>query len=226
MKLPLHLLAVTEEQTSKLEMFADFLLDYNKHTNLTSITDPTEFVIKHLEDTLAIVKQCNWTNKKVLDVGSGGGFPGIVLLIMHPSIDLTMIDSTLKKVEFLRQALRHLDLEATVVHARAEDWITTNRETFDIVTARAVAPLQVLVEWCVPYVKVGGMFVAMKSRVEEELKSASNCIDKTGGVISEMIPYSLSMDMGERVLVIVKKMKVTPKLYPRPNRIIQREAMK
>jgi 16S rRNA (guanine527-N7)-methyltransferase len=225
MKLPLHLLSLSKEQTSKLEMFADFLLDYNKHTNLTSITDPTEFVIKHLEDTLSLVKQCDWKNKKVLDVGSGGGFPGIVLLIMHPSIELTMIDATLKKVEFLRQALRHLDLQATVVHARAEDWITSNREAFDIVTARAVAPLQVLVEWCVPYVKVGGMFVAMKSRVEEELKSATNCIEKTGGAVSEIIPYSLSMDMGERVLVIVKKMKETPKLYPRPNRVIQREAM-
>jgi 16S rRNA (guanine527-N7)-methyltransferase len=226
MKLPLHLLSLSEEQTGKLERFADFLLEYNKHTNLTSITDPTEFVIKHLEDTLALVKQCDWTNKKVLDIGSGGGFPGIVLLIMHPSIELTMLDSTLKKVEFLRQALQHLDLQATVVHARAEDWISSKREAFDIVTARAVAPLQVLVEWCIPYVKVGGMFVAMKSRVEEELKSATNCIDKTGGVVDEIIPYTLSMDMGERVLVIVKKMKTTPKLYPRPNRIIQREAMK
>ena len=226
MKLPLHLLSLTSEQTSKLEAFADFLLAYNKHTNLTSITDPTEFVIKHLEDTLALVKQCDWQAKKVLDVGSGGGFPGIVLLIMHPSIELTMIEATGKKVEFLRLALRHLDLTATVVHARAEDWIKNNREAFDIVTARAVAPLQVLIEWCVPYVKVGGMFVAMKSRVEEELKSATNCIEKTGGTIREIVPYTLSMDMGERSLVIVNKVTATPKEYPRPNRIIQREAMK
>lgn len=226
MKLPLHLLSLTPEQTSKLEQFADFLLAYNKHTNLTSITDPTQFVIKHLEDTLALAKQCDWKNKKVLDVGSGGGFPGIVLLIMHPSIELTLLDSTLKKVEFLRQALQHLDLQATVVHARAEDWIRSNREAFDIVTARAVAPLQVLAEWCIPYVRVGGMFVAMKSRVEEELATATMCIDKTGGVVAEIIPYSLSMDMGERVLVIVNKTKPTPPMYPRPNRIIQREAIK
>lgn len=226
MKLPLHLLSLTPEQTGKLEQFADFLLAYNKHTNLTSITDPTQFVIKHLEDTLALAKQCDWKNKKVLDVGSGGGFPGIVLLIMHPSIELTLLDSTLKKVEFLRQALQHLDLQATVVHARAEDWIRSNREAFDIVTARAVAPLQVLAEWCIPYVRVGGMFVAMKSRVEEELATATMCIDKTGGVVAEIIPYSLSMDMGERVLVIVNKTKPTPPMYPRPNRIIQREAIK
>lgn len=226
MKLPLHLLSLTPEQTSKLEQFADFLLAYNKHTNLTSITDPTQFVIKHLEDTLALAKQCDWKNKKVLDVGSGGGFPGIVLLIMHPSIELTLLDSTLKKVEFLRQALQHLDLQATVVHARAEDWIRSNREAFDIVTARAVAPLQVLAEWCIPYVRVGGMFIAMKSRVEEELATATMCIDKTGGVVAEIIPYSLSMDMGERVLVIVNKTKPTPPMYPRPNRIIQREAIK
>lgn len=226
MKLPLHLLSLTPEQTDKLEQFADFLLAYNKHTNLTSITDPTQFVIKHLEDTLALAKQCDWTNKKVLDVGSGGGFPGIVLFIMHPSIELTLLDSTLKKVEFLRQALQHLDLQANVVHARAEDWISSNREAFDIVTARAVAPLQVLAEWCIPYVRVGGMFVAMKSRVEEELATATMCIDKTGGVVAELIPYNLSMDMGERVLVIVNKIKPTPPMYPRPNRIIQREAIK
>jgi 16S rRNA (guanine527-N7)-methyltransferase len=226
MKLPLHLLSLTQEQTNKLEAFADFLLAYNKHTNLTSITDPTEFVIKHLEDTLALVKQCDWQQKKVLDVGSGGGFPGIVLLIMHPTIQLTMMDSTLKKVEFLRKALAHLELKAEVVNARAEDWITNNREAFDIVTARAVAPLQVLVEWCVPYVKIGGMFVAMKSRVDEELKSANNCISKTGGMLAETIPYSLSMNMGERTLVIIKKTTATPVEYPRPNRIIQREAMK
>lgn len=226
MKLPIHLLSLTPEQQDKLEQFADFLLAYNQHTNLTSITDPTQFVIKHLEDTLSLSKQCDWNNKKVLDVGSGGGFPGIVLLIMHPSIELTLLDSTFKKVEFLRQALNHLGLYANVVHARAEDWITSNREMFDIVTARAVAPLQVLAEWCIPYVRVGGMFVAMKSRIEEELPTATMCIDKTGGVVAEIVPYTLSMDMGERVLVIVNKTKPTPVMYPRPNRIIQREAIK
>jgi 16S rRNA (guanine527-N7)-methyltransferase len=173
MRYPLDHLAITKEQMSQFERFADFVLDYNSHTNLTSITDPDEFVIKHIEDSLALYQHGQWTNKRVLDVGTGAGFPGIVLLIMDSTIQLTLLEATKKKTTFLQQALDHLGLNATIVNERAEQWIQNNRESFDVVTARAVAPLPILVEWCVPYVKVGGTFIAMKGHVEDEVNTSA-----------------------------------------------------
>lgn len=226
MNYPMDHLNVTKEQASQLEKFADFLLAYNRHTNLTSITDPTDFVIKHLEDSMALFRTCNLGGKRVLDVGTGAGFPGIVLLIMDPNIELTLLEATKKKVVFLEQALNHLGLQAQVIHDRAELWIDHNRESFDLVTARAVAPLPILVEWCVPYVKVGGQFIAMKAHVQEELKQAEVCLNKTGARLKDVLPYELSQNKGSRHLVVVSKIKPTPSMYPRPNRLIQKEAMK
>lgn len=226
MNYPMELLNVTQDQARLLEKFADFLLEFNRHTNLTSITDPTDFVIKHLEDSIALYRETEWANKKVLDIGTGAGFPGIVLLIMEPTIELTLLEATKKKVVFLEQLLAHLGLQATVVHDRAELWIINHRETFDIVTARAVAPLPILVEWCVPYVKVGGRFIAMKAHVQEELKQAEVCLSKTGATLFKIVPYELSQNKGSRHLVLVDKIKPTPAMYPRPNRLIQKEAMK
>lgn len=120
----------------------------------------------------------------------------------------------------------HLGLHATVIHDRAELWIDSHRESFDLVTARAVAPLPILVEWCVPYVKVGGQFIAMKAHVQEELKQAEVCLHKTGASLQDIIPYELSDNKGSRHLVVVNKVKPTPSMYPRPNRLIQKEAMK
>jgi len=226
MNYPMEMLNVTKEQAILLEKFADFLLDFNRHTNLTSITDPTDFVIKHLEDSLALYRESSLANKKVLDVGTGAGFPGIVLLIMEPSIELTLLEATKKKVLFLEQLLVHLGLTAKVIHDRAELWIKNHREAFDLVTARAVAPLPILVEWCVPYVKVGGRFVAMKAHVHEELKQAEMCLSKTGASLAKIVPYELSQNKGSRHLVVVDKIKPTPAMYPRANRLIQKEAMK
>jgi 16S rRNA (guanine527-N7)-methyltransferase len=226
MNYPMDHLNVTKEQALQLEKFADFLLAYNRQTNLTSITDPTDFVIKHLEDSIALFQVGDLQGKQVLDVGTGAGFPGIVLLIMEPSIKLTLLEATKKKVVFLEQALTHLGLQATVVHDRAELWIDKHRESFDLVTARAVAPLPILVEWCVPYVKVGGQFIAMKAHVQEELKQAELCLQKTGASLKDILPYELSQNKGSRHLVVVDKVKRTPSMYPRPNRLIQKEAMK
>ena len=226
MNYPIDHLNVTKDQALQLEKFADFLLAYNRKTNLTSITDPTDFVIKHLEDSMALFQVGDLHGKRVLDVGTGAGFPGVVLLIMEPSIQLTLLEATKKKVVFLEQVLMHLGLHATVIHDRAELWIDSHRESFDLVTARAVAPLPILVEWCVPYVKVGGQFIAMKAHVQEELKQAEVCLHKTGASLQDIIPYELSDNKGSRHLVVVNKVKPTPSMYPRPNRLIQKEAMK
>jgi 16S rRNA (guanine527-N7)-methyltransferase len=219
-------LDITKEQMAQFERFADFLLAFNEHTNLTSITAPEDVVIKHMEDSLALYRYGTWSHKTVLDVGTGAGFPGIVLLIMDPSIHLTLLEATTKKTIFLQQALDHLGLTATIVNERAEQWIQANRESFDLVTARAVAPLPVLVEWCVPYVKVGGRFIAMKGHVEEEVKQAKAALQQTGGALDVVVTYALSQNKGSRTLVVIDKIKKTPIMYPRANRLIQKEAIK
>jgi 16S rRNA (guanine527-N7)-methyltransferase len=219
-------LSLTSDQAAAMESFADFVLTFNQHTNLTAITDPNEFVIKHIEDSLALLQEVDFKNKKVLDVGTGAGFPGIVLLIMEPTIQLTLLEATNKKVVFLEQALAHLGRQATVVHDRAELWIQHQREAFDVVTARAVAPLPLLVEWCVPYVKVGGQFIAMKANVEEELQQSQRSLDRIGAALQEVVPYTLSQGKGTRHLVVVRKVKTTPSMYPRAHHLIQKETMK
>jgi 16S rRNA (guanine527-N7)-methyltransferase len=145
---------------------------------------------------------------------------------MDPSIHLTLLEATTKKTIFLQQALDHLGLTATIVNERAEQWIQANRESFDLVTARAVAPLPVLVEWCVPYVKVGGRFIAMKGHVEEEVKQAKAALQQTGGALDVVVTYALSQNKGSRTLVVIDKIKKTPIMYPRANRLIQKEAIK
>jgi 16S rRNA (guanine527-N7)-methyltransferase len=226
MRYPMDHLAITKEQMHQFERFLDFLLAYNLHTNLTSITERDEVVIKHIEDSLALYHHGQWANKRVLDVGTGAGFPGIVLLVMEPTIQLTLLEATKKKTTFLQQALDHLGLSATIVNERAEQWIQTNRESFDVVTARAVAPLPILVEWCVPYVKVGGTFIAMKGHVEDEVKKAKAAILQTGAALDFVVSYELSQNKGSRTLVIIDKIKKTPIKYPRANRLIQKEAIK
>lgn len=223
---PMEHLQLTKDQEAQFERFADFLLAFNTHTNLTSITDPTDVVIKHIEDSLALYHQIDWKGQSVLDVGTGAGFPGIVLLIMDPTIQLTLLEATAKKAVFLQAALDHLGLKATIVNERAEMWVQTNRESFDIVTARAVAPLPVLVEWCVPYVKVGGIFIAMKGHVEEEVHQAQAALSQTKAAIDRIVTYELSQNKGSRTLVVIDKIETTPAMYPRPNRLIQKEAMK
>jgi 16S rRNA (guanine527-N7)-methyltransferase len=226
MRYPMDHLDITKEQMTQFERFADFLLAFNEHTNLTSITAPEDVVIKHFEDSLALYRHGSWNHRKVLDVGTGAGFPGIVLLIMNSSIELTLLEATRKKTIFLQQALDHLGLQASVVNERAEEWIQANRESFDVVTARAVAPLPILVEWCVPYVKVGGTFIAMKSHVDEEVKQANAPLQQTGAKLNKVVTYELSQNKGSRTLVVIDKIKKTPRMYPRANRLIQKEAMK
>jgi len=226
MTYPMEYLQLTKDQEKQFERFADFLLAFNTHTNLTSIIDPTDVVIKHIEDSLALYHHVKWNGQSVLDVGTGAGFPGIVLLIMDPTIRLTLLEATSKKAVFLQAALDHLGLQATIVNERAETWIQSNRESFDIVTARAVAPLPVLVEWCVPFVKVGGVFIAMKGHVEDEVQQAQVALTQTKAVIDRIVSYELSQNKGSRTLVVIDKIETTPAMYPRANRLIQKEAMK
>ena len=205
---------LTEEMLQKLEMYFEELVEVNKVMNLTAITEKNEVYIKHFYDSLCIVKAHNFTNETLLDVGSGAGFPGIPLKIVFPNIKLTIVDSLQKRIKFLESLTKKLDLKnVTLIHSRIEDYKEKN--SFDIVTARAVSRLNILTEFCLPFVKVNGKFVALKgSQISEELEEGKSAINTLGGKLEKVIEYNIPG--GERNLVVVKKVKNTSKDYPRP----------
>ena len=200
-----------------LEAFARLVLERNKVMNLTAITDEGDFARLHLLDSAALLKVADFSGKRVVDVGTGAGFPGMPLRILCDSVRMTLLDSTGKRVDFLREACDTLGLSAVeCVHGRAEEFAAERRESFDLATSRAVAALPVLCELCLPLVKVGGQFLAMKSaRSDEELEGAMDAIEKLGGRLSDVVDYTIpGSEVTHRVIVIDKADK-TPKQYPR-----------
>ena len=205
---------LTEKQFEQLDKYAEILVEYNEKVNLTAITDPQGIEEKHFLDSLLFAKN-PLVKGKVADVGTGAGFPGIVTKIYKPEIDLTLIEPTGKRCTFLQYALDTLGLEGSVVKERAEEAARKQwREQFDVVTARAVADMRVLSEYCIPLAKVGGYFIAMKGDGEKELPPAMKAIEKLGGKYERMETFSLP-DESKRCLIISKKAKETPKPYPR-----------
>lgn len=207
-----------DEAVARFDRLAELLIEQNKTMNLTAITDPDEVVIKHFADSISLFKAINPDNgAKILDLGTGAGFPGIPLLITRPDLNLTMVDSTAKKLRYVAQTVETLGLEAETLHARAEEAgkDPEYREQYDIVCSRAVAALNVLSEYCLPFVKVGGVFVAMKSaKAEEEIADAKKALGILGGKIIDKITFTLS-DGGERTLIVIKKISQTSPKYPR-----------
>ncbi|MFA4906528.1 MAG: 16S rRNA (guanine(527)-N(7))-methyltransferase RsmG [Candidatus Margulisiibacteriota bacterium] len=193
------------------ELYLAELIEWNKKFNLTSITDPEEIRKKHFEDSLLLLQAIQLTNESVADVGAGAGFPGIPLKIACPGIKLTLIDSVKKKVEFMQHMIKTLDLkDAEAVWSRAEDFAAKNRERFDLAVSRAVAKLNVLCEYCLPLIKVGGFFISYKEeKVEAEVEAAGKAIETLGGKLKEIKKFPL------RSLVIIEKAKLTPLKYPR-----------
>ncbi len=209
---------LSEEQLSRLERYAALLREWNEKMNLTAITDDEGIAMKHFLDCLAFLRQVEVPQgAKVADVGTGAGFPGVVLKIARPDIDLVLIDSLQKRLTFLETVLSDLGLSAKLVHARAEDagHDKALRERFDLVTARAVANLSVLSEYCLPLCKVGGVFAPMKTaEVENEVEEAKTAFSILGGEVSAVSLYELPV-AGGRGIVTVKKTKPTPPKYPR-----------
>lgn len=205
------------------DTYLSYLLEVNSHTNLTTITDPKEVEIKHFKDSLTVLDYIS-ENAKVLDIGSGAGFPGIPLRI-EKNFDLTLVDSVNKKVVFMNEVIEKLSLENTrAIHTRAEDYAKDNRESFDIVVSRAVANMATLSELCLPFVKVGGIFIAMKGpKVDEELKDAENAIDILGGKVIKIDRFTL--EDNERANVIVKKIHPTKKKYPRGKNLPKKQPL-
>ena len=210
-------LNLTELEKKNLKKFEELLLEWNNKFNLTSIKEEKEIEIKHFEDSLQGEKLF-LKNKKVVEVGSGGGFPSIPLLIKRSDLEFTLIESTGKKCEFLTMVVDNLSLNAKVLNKRAEDVGKSElRESFDIVTARAVASLNTLCEYCLPLIKVGGLFIAYKGINEDEFLSAEKAIKILGGEVINVYKYSLSENLGDRVIYVIKKVNKTPSIYPRGN---------
>lgn len=201
----------------KLERYAELLLEKNKVMNLTAITVPHDVATLHLLDCAALAAQLDLSGKRVIDVGTGAGFPGMVLAILTPDARFTLLDSLGKRVDFLKEVQTDLALKnVTCVHARAEEFAAQHREQFDLAASRAVAQLNVLCELTLPLVKVGGQFAAMKSvSTDEEIRQAHSAIAQLGGQLSGVTDYTVpETDVVHRI-VSIEKTQHTPKQFPR-----------
>lgn len=200
----------------KLDKYYHLLITENEKYNLTNITEETSVYLKHFYDSLTITKAINLDNQKILDVGSGAGFPGLVLKIVFPNIKIDLLDSTAKRCNFLKQVIEELSLnDINVINARAEDYAKENREKYDIVTSRAVAPLKHLLEYSIPMLKINGYFIALKSNLTDELVNISNYYKKLH--LEEPITYefTLPQENSLRTIYKVKKTAKTDIIYPR-----------
>ena len=213
--LPKQNITLTDGQLDTLARFGQALLEKNQVMNLTAITEPEKVAELHFYDCLALLNAADFKGRRVVDIGCGAGFPGVPLKIAEPSMDLTLLDSLGKRMDWLREILPELDIEANVVTARAEEYVTSCREGYDIAVSRAVARLNVLAELCLPYVKVGGLFVAMKGQLADvELEEAKKGIALLGGRVERVFEYEVA-DAIHRA-VVIRKEKNTPPKYPRP----------
>lgn len=227
-----HGLAISDEDTDLLDRYARFLVEYNKNVNLTAITDPDGITVRHFADSLLLLKSLGLSpGTRILDVGAGAGFPSVPLLVVRRDLDVTLLDGREKKVRFLRELLANLGLDAAAIHGRAEELGRSgeHRERYDIVTARAVARLRELAEYCLPFVKVGGIFAAMKSvRMEEELPEAEAAIAECGGEVERIDRFCLAGEAedAKRNVILIKKISQTSTKYPRSSTQIAKRPIK
>ena len=213
--------SLSPETAEKFDTYAARLVEWNEKINLTALTAPHDILWKHFADSLSAAPYLPQTAFSLIDVGTGAGFPGVPLALLRGDLRLTLLDSLQKRLTFLDELCKELELPVTLVHARAEDGgqDPALREQFDVATARAVANLPVLCEYCLPFVKVGGRFLGMKGpAAEEELLAAKSAVKKLGGNVADVKTLTLDTN-GEpfdRSLIFIDKIDHTPKAYPRP----------
>ena len=214
-------ISLDEKALERFDIYAKLLVEWNEKINLTAITEPEEIVIKHFLDCLTVFSKVEIREgAKIIDVGTGAGFPGLVMLIARPDLKMTLMDSLNKRLNVIKDILDKLELSADVVHSRAEDGGQNKayREKYDFSTARAVSNLRDLSEYCLPFVKVDGYFIALKGS-EDEVPAAMNAIETLGGELESNVSYKLPNGDARRI-VIIKKISQTPTEYPRKTKKI------
>ncbi len=219
-------LEYSKELHEKLEIYCDFLVEYNKNVNLTAITEPEEVWLKHFADSILLINYIDIPqNASLIDVGTGAGFPSVPIKLYRDDIQLTMLDSLNKRIVFLEKLCERLGIKAGAVHGRAEEYGKKEafREQFDVATARAVAPMPVLSEYCIPFVKKDGVFAAMKGP-NEDAENAENAVKILGGDGISVYDYLLGKD-DRRKIFSVKKISQTPTKYPRNSGQIKNKAL-
>lgn len=220
-------LEFTEKQYQQLEKFYQLLIEWNEKINLTRIINKEEIYLKHFYDSLTLVKAIDLSKiEKLCDVGTGAGFPGIVLKIAFPNLEITLVDSLQKRINYLNSVIQELKLtKITAVHSRGEDYAKIHREEFDVVTARAVARLRIIDEICIPLVKIGGYFIPMKANVDEELEEQESTLNKLGAIVEEKIEFLLPKENSTRTLIKIRKNTQTSINFPRSMDKIKKRAL-
>ena len=207
---------ITDEKLQKLERYYELLIEYNKVMNLTGITQKEDVYLKHFYDSLTLVKVIDLNSiDSLCDLGSGAGFPGIVIKIFYPNLKVTLIDSLNKRINFLNIVINELKLkDITAIHTRIEDYAKINKEKYDVVTARAVAQTNILLELGINLVKIGKYFIAMKGNIEQE-NNFDNALEKLNCSLGNILKFKLPIEESNRCLIKIVKEKSTSKLFPR-----------
>ncbi len=212
--LPAYSVTLSDGQIDTLCRFGEALIEKNAVMNLTAITEPSAVAQLHFLDCIALLNAADFHGKRVIDVGCGAGFPGVPLKIAEPSIRLTLLDSLGKRMNWLSETLPALGVDAEIITARAEEFAAQRREQYDLATSRAVARLNVLAELCLPYVRVGGKFLAMKGALaQEEVEEARRGIERLGGHVLRIFEYPVADAVHKAV--VIEKLRPTPPQYPR-----------
>ena len=208
---------ITEEIMNKFDTYINFLIEYNEHTNLTAIKDYESILLKHFFDSLMLEHYFDFKDtRRILDIGTGAGFPGMILAIMHPEIEVTLLDSNNKKLKFLELLAEKINVKnIKIVHERAEDYVNRERQKFDVVTSRAVSDLEILSELSIPFLKIGGYFIPLKGKIDDELNRSKKIIKNLGGNIKNIFNYELIKENSTRNIILIEKVSDTPNKYPR-----------
>lgn len=206
---------ITEEQEQKLEIYKDFLIEYNTHTNLTAIKNEEGIYLKHFYDSLTIYEYIK-EGDRILDIGTGAGFPGAVLAIFYPNSNFTLLDSNNKKIKFLTLLKEKLNLtNVELINDRAEDYVRNHLNSFDLVTSRAVADLRILAELSLPALKVKGLFIPLKANIELELEKGLETIEFLKGKIINKKEFYLPFENSKRTILLIESLEKLDNIYPR-----------